>query len=351
VRIIRLSARDMTEAVRRLKQELGPEAVILSTRKLPEGGVELTAALEPEQDEGPCSPGAGLGELEQRIDALARRLEGQLAVAEALEGFALRPEVGPVWAALRAQELSPVVIYRLLEGLSGQGLWARVLIRLRKMLKIHPGPTPQGQGPVVWALVGPTGVGKTTTIAKLAARLGLSLGVRVGMVSVDAYRIAAAEQLVTYGRIMEIPTLTASSPAEYADVMQRMSDRDVVLVDTVGRSPADPRGITELKQILQAWPGTTCHLVIACPTREADQRRIAEAFGILSPHSLIFTKLDETAVFGPIINRVVETGLGVSFVTTGQRVPEDLEEADAGTLARLMLPTRGQQAVAAAGSW
>ena len=78
MRIIRLSARDMTEAVRRLKQELGPEAVILSTRKLPEGGVELTAALEPEQDEGPCSPGAGLGELEQRIDALARRLEGQL---------------------------------------------------------------------------------------------------------------------------------------------------------------------------------------------------------------------------------------------------------------------------------
>jgi flagellar biosynthesis protein FlhF len=114
------------------------------------------------------------------------------------------------------------------------------------------------------------------------------------------------------------------------------------LVDTVGRSPADEESLEELAGILAAAPAVVSHLVIAAPTRERDQKEVAAAFGRFRPASLIFTKLDETATFGPILNRVRDTGLPVSYLATGQRVPDDLEEATRDGLARRLLPPSGQ---------
>ena len=241
------------------------------------------------------------------------------------------------------QEVAPGLINQLLEGLyapESLGLLPRFSIRLKKMLRTHDPLRLRPGRPLTWALVGPTGVGKTTTIAKLAANFALQQGLRVGMITVDTYRMAAPEQLKVYGRIMEIPTLTASGPAELREAVDELGDREVILVDTVGRSPADEDNLEELAAVLGGVKGLGCHLVLAAPTRDRDLQEVVQAFGRFSPQSLIFTKLDETTTYGPILNQMVRAGKPVSYLAFGQRVPDDLEKATREGLAKRLLPSR-----------
>jgi flagellar biosynthesis protein FlhF len=149
---------------------------------------------------------------------------------------------------------------------------------------------------------------------------------------------------LVYGRIMEVETRVAATAAEYAAAVEAMAEADLILVDTVGRSPRDPGNLEELGRVLMAVPRTLCHLVLACPTRDADLRAAREAFARFDPASLIFTKLDETRTYGPILNQVVRSGRPVSFLTCGQRVPDDLETATREGLARRLLPPRARAA-------
>ncbi|MFH1058710.1 MAG: flagellar GTP-binding protein, partial [Pseudomonadota bacterium] len=288
------------------------------------------------------------------IAALARRVEGlqdlvsrHLVMSEAAQNFMARPEVAPLYRHLSGQEVEPALIAELLSDLAapaGRNLSARLAIRLKKLLNVFDGLSPDQPRPAVWALVGPTGVGKTTTVAKLAATYALKHRLKVGLITLDTYRIAAAEQLMVYGRIMEVETRVASGAAEYAAAVEAMADADLILVDTVGRSPRDQANLAELKQVLAAVPRTQSHLVLACPTRDADLRAAQEAFAGFEPVSLIFTKLDETRTFGPILNQVAKSGRPVSFLTCGQKVPDDLEIATREGLARRLMPPRGRAA-------
>jgi flagellar biosynthesis protein FlhF len=353
MRVMRFTAPDMAQAMRQLRQALGPDAIILSTNRLRGGGVEISAAVdEPVAAPAPGGNGAtASGEPSgQALSALARRVEGlaemvsrHMVVSEAAAGFAARPEVAPVYHHLMGQEVAPAVINQLLDGLAaagGQGLAARLVIRLKKMLNVVQGPLPGAGGPAVWALVGPTGVGKTTTVAKLAASYSLRHGLKVGLITVDTYRIAAAEQIEVYGRIMEVPALVAGSAEELKRAVAQMSGLDLILVDTAGRSPRDEDNLEELKAVLEGAPGLCAHLVLACPTRDADQVEVMASFARFAPRSLIFTKLDETATYGPILNQVARSGLPVSYLTSGQKVPEDLEAATREGLAKRLLPPR-----------
>ena len=349
MRIKRYTAQDMTEALRQVRSELGGEAVILSTSRTPEGLVEVSAAVDPPA--AASSPGAAapLGD-ELSLAALARRVEGlgqmvsrHLVLTEAAAGFPGRPQVAPLYHHLCEQEVDPQVISHLLEDLgagNGLGLLPRFSIRLKKMIQIAQPLDLTPGTPRVWALVGPTGVGKTTTLAKLAAHFGLRQGVRVALVSVDTYRMAAAEQLKVYAGIMGVPFFTAGGSAELEQVLARLEGVDLVLVDTEGRAPGDGDSLAELRATLGELPGLACHLLLAAPTRDRDQRATVEAFADFQPQSLIFTKLDETTTFGPILNQVVRTGCPVSYITSGQRVPDDLEEASRESLARRLLPPR-----------
>lgn len=189
----------------------------------------------------------------------------------------------------------------------------------------------------VAALIGPTGVGKTTTIAKLAANFRLRENRRVGLITVDTYRIAAVEQLRTYADIIDLPMQVVSTPREMREAVQRFNGLDLVLIDTAGRSPKDEIKIRELRTLLSEARADEVHLVVSSVIGARALRQIIDHFQTASPTALLLTKLDEAPSLGGLLPVLSEGRLPLSYLTNGQNVPDDIEVADAGKLARMIL--------------
>jgi len=194
----------------------------------------------------------------------------------------------------------------------------------------------EGKAQVVF-LIGPTGAGKTTTIAKLAASYALVQRKQVALLTVDTFRIAAVEQLRTYGEIIGVPMEVVFSPQGMRAAIDRFRDRDLILVDTAGRSHRQDMQISELKGYLEAARADEVHLVVSMTTRSRDAMEAADRYMTVGFNRLLFTKLDETTSYGLIHSLVSHTGQPLSYVTTGQNVPDDIEVADPGRLSRLVL--------------
>ena len=195
--------------------------------------------------------------------------------------------------------------------------------------------------PHVVALVGPTGVGKTTTIAKLAATLKLRDGASVALITIDTYRIAAIDQLRKYAEIIDAPVQVVSSPREIADAVARVADHDYVLIDTAGRSPRDEAKLRELRDFLAAAKPAETHLVLSTVCGREAMLLAASRFAGVKADKLALTKLDEAADVGAAVDLAAATGLPLSYFTAGQDVPDDIEVADAAKLAALILPAEG----------
>ncbi len=213
--------------------------------------------------------------------------------------------------------------------------------RLREMVEgevrcAAPIGTAQGRRRVV-ALVGPTGVGKTTTIAKLAANFRLRDGIRMGLVTVDTYRIAAVEQLRTYAEIIDLPMKVVTSPREMRRALDELSGLDLVLIDTAGRSPRDELKIQELKSLLAEAQVDEVHLVLSLVASPKSLQATAEKFAPAGTTAMILTKLDEAVGMGSLLSVARRVPLPVSYLTTGQDVPDDIEHASARRVARLVL--------------
>jgi len=192
-------------------------------------------------------------------------------------------------------------------------------------------------GAKIVALVGPTGVGKTTTIAKLAALYTIGRKARVALVTVDTFRVGAVEQLKTYSRIMGVPLEVASNRTELEKAVESHADKDLILIDTVGRSPKDAATIESLRAMLDLPFAVETHLCIAATTREKELHGILDSFGALPVSRILFTKLDESSSFGTLLNLQIEKKLPLSYLTKGQRVPEDIEPATGRKIAELIL--------------
>ena len=186
------------------------------------------------------------------------------------------------------------------------------------------------------ALIGPTGVGKTTTIAKLAAHFALVQQKKVALLTVDTYRIAAVEQLKTYSQIIDLPIAVAYSPSEVLPAIAQFADYDLILIDTAGRSQKNIMQVGELKSLLETIKCET-HLVLSAHIKEKDMLEAAHRFSAARVDRLIFSKLDETSSYGTLLNVADRTGIPLSYLTTGQKVPEDLEIAQGSRLAELIL--------------
>ncbi len=190
------------------------------------------------------------------------------------------------------------------------------------------------------ALIGPTGVGKTTTLAKLAAHYLSRQSPSIALITIDTYRIAAVEQLKVYGEIMNLPVEVVISPEQLADALAKHRDRELVLIDTAGRSPRDFFCIEELAAFLGIDPGIEKHLVLSATTREEELHEAVRRFDQVGIDRIIFTKIDECSQLGSLFNIQIQYGRPLAFVTNGQRVPEDLLEITPEKVASLIISPR-----------
>lgn len=196
-------------------------------------------------------------------------------------------------------------------------------------------------GPHVVALIGPTGVGKTTTIAKLAANLQLREGKRVGLITIDTYRIAAVDQLRRYADIIGSPLSVVATPEDMPGAIAAMAEMDYVLIDTAGRSPSDSLKLSELRRFIEASKPDEVHLVLSTTSSARCVEMAVESFSKVRVDKLLFTKVDEAATVGLVLNIARKVGKSLSYVTTGQDVPDDIEVVNGRKIARLILSGLG----------
>lgn len=389
MRIKRYVARTIQEALDTVRQDLGPDAVILHTRKARRGRLaglfggekfEVIAALDVNvPGSGPRRPatgaGTGVGVGAARAPVGGAVAAGTLWAGSPASTQAAHARQGRLGAtgviaasraddAARAYEITPatrlVEMHERLLDMDVDPDLAEALIQAAKMkwreaqvagktayelvLDLITGMIPVTEGVglapgahTVVALVGPTGVGKTTTLAKIAALSALLGKKKVAFVTADTYRIAAVEQLRTYAEIIGVPCEVVYTPAEMRQALASHEGCDLVLIDTAGRSPRSSMHMAELKAFLEAARVDEAHLVLSMTTRPRDLLETVERFSPCGVNRLIFSKLDETTRFGAIVGVTSSVKVPISYVTYGQNVPEDIEVADASRLARWIL--------------
>lgn len=414
-------AKDMTTGLKMVKEALGPEALILSTRTVRTGrlGVlgkpmlEITAAIdtrwpeagdrlagdrrtrpaavegdeerEPRQDgrwprppvQEPVArpprrqpaheaareadpPPAGRdlhGELAE-LRAMVRGLSSRLPAADPAT-LLHRPYVEPEFTAAPTD---PAVSYLVGFGLSREtaqvvarftrdtiaragslsgadlnGIFQAAIARLFTTAELLPAPAGRQQR---ISLIGPTGVGKTTTLAKIAARALSRHNLRVGLVTIDTYRVAAVEQLKVYAEIMRVPLEVVLTPEAFQRALERFADRDLVLVDTAGRSPRNQADLDELAAFLRPELGLENHLLLPATAREQELETIIRRFAILPAHRFVFSKIDECGQLGVLLNVHYNHDTPISCLTNGQRVPEDLLTPTPADIGALILDER-----------
>jgi len=366
--IKRFIANSNQEALRLIKREMGPDAVILKTRTLPsqedasghiQRRVEVTAAVDYDApalgtDGASSAPPITQEALLKRWESLETELRDiKSAILSAEAGRRLAPELyfdpatRSLYSYFHAFGLRPEILDDLMieahrnstgESRERVDILRESLSRLLSRIQISPRGQQVGKRGI-YAFVGPTGVGKTTTLAKMAALRAVKEGVRTALITLDTFRIAAVSQLQTYARIMDVPLEVASGKHELGQALLRHRDADLILIDTAGRSPNHAREIRELGHVLESRDDVHPFLVLSATTEYGNLVSAARQFGKLSYKSTIFTKLDEVQDLSAMVNFLVSDPRPVSFFTTGQRVPEDMERASRKRLARLMLDT------------
>jgi flagellar biosynthesis protein FlhF len=187
-------------------------------------------------------------------------------------------------------------------------------------------------------LVGPPGAGKTTTLVKLAVACGLQRRLSVHIISMDNYRIAAGEQLRAYAGILGVGFQSLDTLAGLATALTEHRHKDLILIDTPGHSAKDIDVAGDLANFLSTNAEIDTHLILSAAVKSVDLKRAVDRFQMFRPRKLLFTRLDETEVYGPILNESARTGLPVSFLCDGQQIPEDLQPATVQRLARLIAP-------------
>ena len=383
MQIKRFEAASTQEALSKIKSELGPNAVVLSTRKLRGGRtplLEVTAAVDagPEAGAGKtrpekpqAAPPAPREEDEAAAGALRRDVgEIKTLLAEsALRSFPygefleMREMLDTFFDTMGFQrkEKFPGALQKIYHHLVSIGvsrpkafLLVSTLNRnlppgklqdeaalgrtAEKLLSMSIGLSYRGaERKRICALVGPTGAGKTTTLAKIAARATLEEKKRVGLITTDTYRIAAAEQLKTYARIMQVPIEVASDKTAFRVALAKLSDRDLVLVDTPGKNSAEPGYIDRLRDLLQLDAPVETSLLLPLTSSQDNLAENVARFRPVGYQSIIFTKLDESRHFGRIYNVIDQERKPVSWVTSGQNVPQDIERIDPGRLANMIM--------------
>ena len=358
-------AANLQEALEQIRQQMGSDAAVLHTRQVRDGWmgwlgrtyVEVTAGLRDEEDSIPNESA------EQIIDSRAApETESRLLAKDVLS--LADPALPLPLQAYQVELLSAGVdmdtVDRWLnttislaasmgEAASGPMAagtpWLEHLQRtvLRELRIGSPILTHPGERRVV-ALVGPTGVGKTTTVAKLAAGFRIEARRRVGLLTIDTFRIAAVQQLKAYAEIMDLPMQVVEKPGDMQQALQRLGDVDLVLIDTAGRSPKSDARIDQLVELLRSAQPDETHLVLNATSSAAATRLALQGFAPVRPTAAILTKLDEApntvGALSTLASSEQYSGIPLSYITNGQQVPDDIAPAEAEILMSRLLTTK-----------
>lgn len=367
MKIKKFQAANFREALARVKKELGEEAVILSSEEITglRPKVEVVAAIDHDYD---------------REESMPESARGTELTPESLDGFvsdkvsltSCRPEVkipnAPPYYDQVIQEITK--LRESLEEMKGKGYEVSLpegkkrmyhylrnrFIREDLALKLTEKATRLDDLPelirndiqIGWnwndrktiVLIGSTGVGKTTTAAKLCGQ-AIKQRKKVGFISLDTFRIGAIEQIRIYSRILGVPLIVASTPEEVRAGLHKFSDRDVVLIDTTGRNPKDSAYTQELKKVFDLGFPMESHLLLSGSSSEQFMTESFYHYQKLPINWIVFSKMDEASGFGPIYNFSVQAKKPIAYLTTGQKVPTDIEFCNHGQLVELILNPRG----------
>ncbi|MFN8009161.1 MAG: flagellar biosynthesis protein FlhF [Terriglobia bacterium] len=270
-----------------------------------------------------------------------------------LTGFA-QPGQQEIYIDLLSQEVEPELAYELVKkvvaseksrlAVDPMDHYKKIHGYLARRIKVDKQTlmTKRTETPVIFALLGPTGVGKTTTLAKLAAKAVLDGKLKVGLITMDTFRIAAVEQLKTYAEIIGVPTKVVESAREMELAIQAFSDKHVILIDTAGKSRRELRNQQELAELMATHSSIRKALVLSATTKLSDLVESMDSYRMFNPNCVIFTKLDETCVYGPMLSALVKGQHPLAFVTTGQNVPKDIVKPTSKSIAALVLKTAAE---------
>ena len=315
------------------------------------------AAPGPVRDESPAltkTPPELPSRISQDISDLKRQMERlTLSLARSGAGMgsgAADPALAKAFASLTDAELDADLASELITGLRPPASAESLRAELRRWVTVDAELGCPGTSPKTVALVGPPGSGKTSALVKLAVKYGIGASRSVRILSVDSYRIAAADELRSYAEILGIGCQVFEGAAELMQALEENRRTDLVLIDTPGLGRTELDGFHDLARFLAGRAGMDTHLVLPASMRTGDLKRVGEQYSIFKPRKLLFTRLDETRTFGPILSQSFRMGIPVSFVCGGQSIPEDLDPATADRIADLILKSEpaGEQAGMAA---
>lgn len=379
MKIKKIIAKDYKIAIKKAKEEMGNDAIILQTRQIKSPGilglflkpkVEVTVAvddtLQVNMDRvrqaslnsitSPKELKADKYEQEEIDNSLVEELnslknmmadiKAQMYEMEVIKGIS--EEVQKFYRILVENNVNRDIALKIIASVENRlpknghndDLWTRdVMLRTIQQYinEIKPIEIKSDKKGTVIFFVGPTGVGKTTTIAKLAANIAFIDNKDVALITLDTYRISAAEQLRTFAEIIGIPISVVFEPNECKQAILEYSDKDIILVDTAGRSPYNEEHMEELKQFIDVTKPDEVILVLSAITDSTDLINIYKRFNLFSIDKIIFTKLDEAHNYGQILNAIYEINKPIAYLTNGQNVPDDIEVPDSLYLAKMLL--------------
>lgn len=374
----------MNEAILKIKRELGSDAVIISQIKIRKPGIagffskrviEVTAAVENSnkskiKERNYVSAENNDTNVNESVEALKRAMKKhaesekihreQNIEKEKVESSSKSEEkilkemremkklIGNISSGsgtnektelelkLEEADVNSKYIEEIVESFKNDSSDASENVKIRNALENNIQISDSEEKGVI-TFVGPTGVGKTTTIAKLAGKFSLVEKKKVGLITVDTYRIGAVEQLKTYADIMNLPFKIVLTLKEMDEAIKSMRDCDIILVDTTGRSSKNKMQISELRAFVNNTHSLNINLVVSCTTKNKDIESIIDGYKQLKFQNVIITKLDETTTYGSIVNILKYAGKPVSYVTTGQNVPDDIKKLKLAELSSLIL--------------
>jgi flagellar biosynthesis protein FlhF len=364
-------AETLQQAILKMIMDLGKDAILINHRTVRKGGilglfgkkvVEVTAACPIKEEKTSSSATANeekiynnkeiLVNIQREIQDIKSKVDNILLQGEDFKPRGYQGVLSEMYEKLLENEvekdLSAELIARVMKESPPELLEDRAYVQRRleahiiKMLRISPPIELDNKGkannPKVVMFIGPTGVGKTTTLAKLAADFSFNKKKKIAIITIDTYRVAAVEQLKAYCEILNVPLDVIFSPVNFEPVLNKYKNYELILVDTAGRSHKNIAQMAELKSYIDyAKVNLEIYLTLAANIKYKDMLDMVENFKKVSFHKLILTKVDESTKFGSILNLLTQIPQGVAYITNGQDVPENIEEADPYTLSRLIL--------------